>query len=600
MLPVELVVTLCTIMTEMEKTFKDLGVSKEILAALNEIGFEKPTEIQEQAIPYLLGGGEDFVGLAQTGTGKTAAFGIPMLDLIDNTSKMVQGLVICPTRELCLQIAKELESFSKHVKGVKVVSVYGGAPIDKQIQKIKKGAQVIVATPGRLQDLIDRGVIKLRATQMVVLDEADEMLNMGFKEDIFAILEHTPEEKKTWLFSATMPQEVAKIRNEFMTKPFEVTIGRKNQAANTVDHSFCIVRRDDKYEALKRILDYHPEVFGLIFCRTKRDTQEVADKLIQDGYDVDALHGDLSQHQRDLVMKKFRNRRIKVLVATDVAARGIDVDNVTHVIHYSIPDDKDAYNHRSGRTGRAGNRGESISIILKKDLQAIRSISKMINKEIKLIQVPSGAASCEKQLFHLVDKIATGVVSSEIDQYLPVIEQQFEHLSKEELLRLFISHEFSELLNYYVDSRDINVSLERDRQREEAKKDPGRLFINLGRKDGLDEEDLEGLICTYGDFTENPVKQVSLMDSYSFINVNESIASEVIAKIHGEEFNSRKITLEFASQKTDDRKSRSRRRDRRNSSGSGFGKPRNRRERGDRGQGGNGNKGSRSRSRRRR
>lgn len=582
--------------------FKDLGVSDAILKAVSDLGYESPTDIQLKAIPYLLEGGEDFVGLAQTGTGKTAAFGIPMLDLIDTDKKIIQGLVICPTRELCLQISKEFESFAKYNKKVGVVSVYGGAPIEKQIRDIKKGAQIIVATPGRLQDLIQRRVVKLGEAKIVVLDEADEMLNMGFKEDIFAILEHTPDMKKTWLFSATMPKEVAKIRNQFMTNPFEVTIGRKNEGASTVEHSYCIVRRDDKYEALKRILDFHPEVFGVIFCRTKRDTQEVSDKLIQDGYDVDALHGDLSQNQRDLVMNKFRKRRIKLLVATDVAARGIDVDNVTHVIHYSIPDDKEVYNHRSGRTGRAGNKGESISIILKRDLQDVKSIARKIGKEFTLIQVPSGTDSCEKQLFYLVDKIVSTPISKEIDKILPSIAEKFESLSKDELLKLFISHEFSEILNYYVGSRDINVSSDGRDRKDSAKKDPGRLFINVGKKDGLDVQDLEGLVCQFGGFDSNPVRDVSLMDSYSFINVNEKEASIVIAKMHGQDFNNRKIVVEFASQKTDDRRSRSRKRDSRNSSGSGsgFGRSKDRAERSRRSErssgGGRSDRSSRNRS----
>ncbi|NDH69180.1 MAG: DEAD/DEAH box helicase, partial [Gammaproteobacteria bacterium] len=430
-------------------TFEELGLKSEVLKSLQELGFEAPTPIQEKAIPYLLGENSDFVGLAQTGTGKTAAFGLPLINNIENHAKTPQGLVICPTRELCLQIAKDLETYSKYLK-VAVVAVYGGTDIRKQMTDIKRGASIIVATPGRLMDLINRRAISLADVEYVVLDEADEMLNMGFKEDIDAILETTPDTKNVWLFSATMPSEVARIAKNYMTDPLEVSIGHKNQSNENIDHIYYVVKEKDRYAGVKRLIDFNPEIYGLIFCRTRQETATVAEKLGKEGYSAEPLHGDLSQVQRDRVMDRFRKKDIQILVATDVAARGLDIDNITHVINYNLPDDIENYTHRSGRTARAGRKGESLVLINTRESGKIRAIEKQMRTTFTLGTVPNAEEICEIQLMKLINKvIKTDVREKDIEKFMPTIMAEFESMSKEEAIKHFVSTEFNRFIEYY-------------------------------------------------------------------------------------------------------------------------------------------------------
>ncbi|MGI4805109.1 MAG: DEAD/DEAH box helicase, partial [Janthinobacterium lividum] len=447
--------------------FIELGIRHDIVNAISDLGFENPTPIQEQSIPVLLTGSNDFVGLAQTGTGKTAAFGLPLLELIDFDQNKPQALILCPTRELCLQITSDIKSYSKNMSNVKVVAVYGGSSIMDQLREIKRGVQIVVATPGRMLDIIGRKAIDFSEIQYVVLDEADEMLNMGFQEDINEILSTTPEEKKTWLFSATMPAEVRRIAKNYMTDPFELTMGTKNTGNVNIEHEYYIVKARDKYAAFKRIVDFNPEIFGIVFCRTKIETQEIAESLIKDGYNADALHGDLSQQQRDKVMKRYRDRSLQLLIATDVAARGIDVNDVTHVINYSLPDEIENYTHRSGRTGRAGKTGISIAIINAKEIGKIRQIERVIGKKFVKAEIPTGFDVCEKQLFGLVHKVHNVEVNdSQIDQYIPRIMAEFEELTKEDIIKRFASLEFNRFLEYYKNAPDLNASADESRVRE--------------------------------------------------------------------------------------------------------------------------------------
>ena len=427
--------------------FEQLGLNNELLLAIKDLGFENPSEIQHKAIPLLLEQDTDIVALAQTGTGKTAAFGFPLIQKINAEDKTTQALILSPTRELCLQITNEIKLYSKYIKGIHTVAVYGGASITEQAKDIRKGAQIIVATPGRMQDMINRGLVNIKNISICVLDESDEMLNMGFYDDICAILADTPEQKNTWLFSATMPQEVATIAKKFMKNPVEITVGAKNAGTQTVSHEYYLVNARDRYAALKRLADANPDIFSVIFCRTKRDTQQIAEKLIEDGYNAAALHGDLSQAQRDAVMKSFRGRQIKMLVATDVAARGIDVDDVTHVINYQLPDEIETYTHRSGRTGRAGKLGTSMIIITKRELRKIHQIEKIIKQKFEEKTIPSGIEICEIQLFHLANKIKDVEIDHEIDAYLPAIYELLQDLSKEELIKKMVSVEFNRFLS---------------------------------------------------------------------------------------------------------------------------------------------------------
>jgi ATP-dependent RNA helicase DeaD len=532
--------------------FEQLGVSPKVVKAISELGFVSPTPIQEQSIPVLLKGDRDFVGLAQTGTGKTAAFGLPLLEQIDLRSKHPQALILCPTRELCLQITNDLNNFSKHLDGVNVVAVYGGASIVNQLKDIKRGANIIVATPGRMLDVLNRKAVNFSEVRFVVLDEADEMLNMGFKEDIDSILSTTPDDKFTWLFSATMPTEVRRIAAKYMENPFELTVGTKNTGNVNIEHEYYVVRQRDKYAALKRIVDYNPDIFSIVFSRTKVETQEIAEALIRDGYNADALHGDLSQQQRDKVMKRFRDRSIQVLVATDVAARGIDVDNVTHVIHFSLPDEIENYTHRSGRTGRAGKTGISIAIITAKDTGKIRQIEKVIGKRFTLAEVPAGFDVCEKQLFSMVHRVHNVEVNeAQIEQYLPRIYAEFEDISKEEVIKRFTSLEFNRFLEYYQKSPDLNakaddrVAGDRNSMRASSTTHT-RLFMNLGSVDEMTRGDLLGFICNTANIRGEKVGKIDIKGVYSFFEVENDVLEQVQASFKNVNFSGRNVRIEIS------------------------------------------------------
>ncbi len=535
--------------------FIELGIRHDIVNAISDLGFETPTPIQEQSIPVLLTGSNDFVGLAQTGTGKTAAFGLPLLELIDFDQNKPQALILCPTRELCLQITSDIKSYSKNMHNVKVVAVYGGSSIMDQLREIKRGVQIVVATPGRMLDIIGRKAIDFSEIQYVVLDEADEMLNMGFQEDINEILSTTPEEKKTWLFSATMPAEVRRIAKNYMTDPFELTMGTKNTGNVNIEHEYYIVKARDKYAAFKRIVDFNPEIFGIVFCRTKIETQEIAESLIKDGYNADSLHGDLSQQQRDKVMKRYRDRSLQLLIATDVAARGIDVNDVTHVINYSLPDEIENYTHRSGRTGRAGKTGISIAIINAKEIGKIRQIERVLGKKFVKAEIPTGFDVCEKQLFGLVHKVHNVEVNdSQIDQYIPRIMAEFEELSKEDIIKRFASLEFNRFLEYYKNAPDLNASADESRVRESGdrfgrtgmKSDFTRLFINLGSVDNFTRGDLLGYICNTSKISGRTVGKIDVKGVYSFFEVPNDEAQQVITAFKEVNFQGRDVRIEVS------------------------------------------------------
>ncbi|MDU1890271.1 MAG: DEAD/DEAH box helicase [Dysgonomonas sp.] len=543
------------------KTFEELGVAANIRKAIEEMGYESPMPVQEEVIPYLLGETKDVIALAQTGTGKTAAFGLPVLQQINVKENVPQALILCPTRELCLQIAGDLADYSKYIDNLRVLPVYGGSSIESQIKSLKRGVQIIVATPGRLIDLINRRTVDLQSVKNVVLDEADEMLNMGFTDSIDEILSKVPENRQMLLFSATMPKEIAKITKKYMHEPKEITIGRKNEGSHNVKHIYYMVHAKDKYLALKRIADYYPNIYGIIFCRTRRETQEIADKLIQDGYNADALHGDLSQAQRDYVMQKFRIKNIQLLVATDVAARGLDVDSLTHVINYGLPDDIESYTHRSGRTGRAGKTGTSIAIVHVKEKGKIREIEKIINKKFEEGKIPSGEAICEKQLFSLVDRIEKVKVNEdEISNLLPSVYRKLDWLEKEDIIKRVVALEFNRLIDYYRDAQDIETPSSRssrddqsyprrkDRQSSNsrgAEKGYSRLFINIGRTDNVNPATLMGLV---NDFVPEKVNigRIDIMQNFSFFEVPERDAQKVIKSMSRQEQNGRRISVEIA------------------------------------------------------
>src|SRR5690348_11537454 len=444
-------------------TFEGLGLEERLVKAVSELGFEEPTTIQEKAIPVLLSGTKDFVGLAQTGTGKTAAFSLPLLQLIDEEKKHPQALVVCPTRELCLQIVNEIELFKKHIRGIHVVAVYGGASIGAQIRDLKRGVQIVVATPGRLIDLIERKAINLEQIEYVVLDEADEMLNMGFQEDIEFILQNTPKRESTWLFSATMPPEIRKVSKKYMTEPFEITIGKANTGNKNIDHQYYVTAAHQRYETLKRLIDFNPGIYGIIFTRTKADAQEIAEKLTREGYDIDALHGDLTQAQRDKVMGDFREKTLQLLIATDVAARGIDVQGITHVINYELPDDVEVYTHRSGRTGRAGKTGVCMSIVHSREIGRIRQIERMVQVPFHKLEIPSGKDVCRKQFFYFMDKLLqTDISHGDYETYLPMLQEKFADVSKDEVLKRVAALEFDRFLKYYENSEDLNARERKD------------------------------------------------------------------------------------------------------------------------------------------
>ncbi|WP_396210537.1 DEAD/DEAH box helicase, partial [Flavobacterium sp.] len=510
-----------------------------------------PSEVQEKAIPVLLEQNTDLVALAQTGTGKTAAFGFPLIQKIDAENRNTQALILSPTRELCLQITNEIKLYSKYIKGLHTVAVYGGASITEQAREVKRGAQIIVATPGRMQDMINRGLVNIKNIDFCILDEADEMLNMGFYEDICSILSDTPDEKNTWLFSATMPAEVARIAKKFMADPVEITVGSKNSGSATVSHEYYCVNARDRYEALKRLADANPDIFSVVFCRTKRDTQAVAEKLIEDGYNAAALHGDLSQAQRDGVMKSFRGRQIQMLVATDVAARGIDVDNITHVVNYQLPDEIETYNHRSGRTGRAGKLGTSIVIITKSEIRKIHSIERIIQQKFQEKTIPSGIEICEIQLLHLANKIKDTEVDHEIDNYLPAINEVLDGLSKEELIKKMVSVEFNRFINYYKSKRDITGERSNDRERSSEPReiragDPVRYFINIGTRDDFDWMQLKDFIKETLDLGRDDVFKVDVKEGFSFFNTDGEHTDKVMSVLNGYDMNGRRINVEIS------------------------------------------------------
>lgn len=533
--------------------FEQLGLNESLLLAIKDLGFENPSEVQEKAIPVLLEQNTDLVALAQTGTGKTAAFGFPLIQKIDADDRSTQALILSPTRELCLQITNEIKQYSKYVKGLHTVAVYGGASITEQAREIKRGAQIIVATPGRMQDMINRGLVNIKNINFCILDEADEMLNMGFYEDIVSILSDTPDEKNTWLFSATMPAEVARIAKKFMNDPAEVTVGSKNSGSATVSHEYYLVNARDRYEALKRLADANPDIFSVVFCRTKRDTQAVAEKLIEDGYSAAALHGDLSQAQRDGVMKSFRGRQIQMLVATDVAARGIDVDNITHVVNYQLPDEIETYNHRSGRTGRAGKLGTSIVIVTKSEIRKISSIERIIQQKFQEKTIPSGIEICEIQLLHLANKIKDTEVDHEIDNYLPAINEVLEGLTKEELIKKMVSVEFNRFINYYKKNRDLSSQSSGSdrRERDSAPRENNnggatRYFVNIGSRDDFDWMQLKDFLKETLDLGRDDVFKVDVKEGFSFFNTDAEHTDKVMEVLNGFDLNGRRINVEIS------------------------------------------------------
>lgn len=550
-------------------TFEETGLNRDILSAIKDLGFESPTPVQEKAIPALLESEKDLIALAQTGTGKTAAFGLPIIQQIDVDNNNIQSLILCPTRELCMQITNDLNSYSTKVKNLEILAVYGGANIQPQIKSLKKGVHIVVATPGRAIDLIKRKILKISSIKWLVLDEADEMLNMGFQEDINTILAETPKEKQVMLFSATMPNEIMRITEKYMNDPHIITIGKRNTGAENVKHAYYMVRSADRYKALKRIADVNPHIYGIVFCRTRAETKDVADKLISDGYNADALHGDLSQAQRDHVMKRFRQKQLQTLVATDVAARGLDVNDLTHIINYNLPDDLEAYVHRSGRTGRAGKDGISITIIHSRETRKIRELEKMVNKKFEHKKVPNGKEICEKQLFNLVDTVENIEINeSQIEQYLPIIYKKLEWLSREDLIKHFISVEFNRFLSYYKNAPDLNVDSSKrekgDRGDKGARKDRSnretrntsrkrraedgfdRFFVNLGSKNKLNPARLIGLINEALPNEQIDIGRIDIMAKFSFFEAEKGYAKEFTKAFKKINFEGQSVSVELS------------------------------------------------------
>jgi ATP-dependent RNA helicase DeaD len=521
--------------------------------AIEELGFTTLTPIQEKTINLLLESDQDLIGLAETGTGKTAAFGLPLLNKTELDSKLVQTIILSPTRELCMQITKDLENYSKYMQNISIAAVYGGVSIETQISKLKKGAQIVVGTPGRTVDLIKRKALKLKDVRFLVLDEADEMLNMGFKEDIDFILAQTPSEKQTLLFSATMPNEIRQIAETYMHKPNEVSIGKKNMGAENVSHIYYVTHAKDRYLALKRIVDINPKMYGIIFCRTRSETKEVADKLIQDGYNADALHGDLSQSQRDFVMHRFRIKHLQLLIATDVAARGLDVDNLTHVINYNLPDELEIYIHRSGRTGRAGKKGISISLLHTREVNKIRNLEKLTGKKFERKLVPNGFEICEKQLFNFIDRVENiEVDEKQIEQYLSPIYKKLDWLSREDLIKHFVSVEFNRFLEYYRDAVDINPVLETKKDKQNYKSERNkvssysRFFINVGTKDGLTTPKMIGLINDYCKRRDISIGKIDLFRKFSFFEIDKKFENLVLSSFVNSKFNNIPLTVNLS------------------------------------------------------
>ncbi|HAN39327.1 MAG TPA: ATP-dependent RNA helicase [Chitinophagaceae bacterium] len=553
-------------MTTTTTTFAALGLAEQLVQATTDLGFVHPTAIQEKAIPVLLSGTKDFIGLAQTGTGKTAAFGLPLLQLIDAQQKHPQALIVCPTRELCLQIVGELEHFKKYQKGVNIVAVYGGSSIGLQIRDLKRGAQIVVATPGRLIDLIERKAINLEQIKYVVLDEADEMLNMGFQEDIEFILKNSANRESIWLFSATMPPEIKKVTKRYMDQPFEVQVGKVNTANKSIDHQYYVTPAHHRYETLKRLIDFNPGMYGIIFTRTKADAQEITEKLTREGYDIDALHGDLTQAQRDKVMAQFRDKALQLLIATDVAARGIDVQGITHVINYELPDDIEVYTHRSGRTGRAGNTGICLSIVHARETYKLRQIEKIVQAPFHKLEIPTGKDVCRKQFYFFMDKLLLQDIShGDYATYLPMLAEKFAHVSKEEILQRVASLEFDRFLKYYENAEDLNVREQQrqPRRNEGAIADQGRhrgdrnqrfssdgsftrLYVNLGSKDGFYKESFLQFILDMSDLRKDVLGKIDMREMNTWIEVDSKSAKQMVKAIDGKNYRGRRIRMNEA------------------------------------------------------
>lgn len=549
--------------------FEELGLQENLLKAVGDLGFTQPTPIQEKAIPVLLSGTKDLIGLAQTGTGKTAAFGLPLLQLADAGKKFPQALIICPTRELCMQIVNEMELFKKHLHGIHVVAVYGGSSITMQIRDIRRGVQIVVATPGRLIDLIERKAINLEEIKYVVLDEADEMLNMGFQDDIEFILQNTPRRDSTWLFSATMPPEIRNVSKRYMKEPFEITVGKKNTANKNVDHQFFVTQAQNRYETLKRLIDFNPGIYGIIFTRTKAEAQEISEKLTREGYDIDALHGDLSQQQRNKVMDEFREKTLQLLIATDVAARGIDVQGITHVINYELPDDVEVYTHRSGRTGRAGKTGVCMSIVHARETGKIRQIERMVQVPFHKLEIPAGKDVCRKQFFYFMDKLLqTDISHGDYETYVPMLNEKFQDVTKEEVLKRVAALEFDRFLKYYENAEDLNARERRDERRNsfdgKERGDRGdrrrdtrgrefggggnytRLFVNLGSKDGFYKASFLQFILDMSDLNKEVLGRIDMKEMNSWVEVDKQAANQMIRSIDGKKYKGRRIRMNEA------------------------------------------------------
>ncbi|HWK05571.1 MAG TPA: DEAD/DEAH box helicase [Puia sp.] len=562
-------------------TFEGLGLDARLVQATDALGYKTPTPIQEQAIPVLLSGTKDLVGLAQTGTGKTAAFGLPLLHLVDELQKHPQALVVCPTRELCMQIVSEVELFKKFIPGMHVIAVYGGTSIGLQIRDLKRGVQIVVATPGRLIDLIERKAINLEQIKYVVLDEADEMLNMGFQDDIEFILQNTPKREATWLFSATMPPEIKRVSKKYMQTPTEITVGKMNTANKNIDHQYYVANAHHRYETLKRIIDFNPGIYGIIFTRTKIDAQNIAEKLTREGYDIDALHGDLTQQQRDKVMGEFREKQLQLLIATDVAARGIDVKEITHVINYELPDDVEVYTHRSGRTGRAGNTGISLSIVHSREIGKLRQIERIVQVPFHKMEIPSGKDVCRKQFFHFMEKLLQADIShGDYESYVPMLAEKFADISKEDVLKRVAAMEFDRFLKYYENAEDLNLrerireygTRERDprgsgsgdrrdfgrrgeapqgRERTTARDfnsngDYARLFVNLGTKDGFYKASFLQFILDMSDLRKEVLGRIDMKEMNTWIEVDKKSAPQMIRAIDGKKYKGRSIRMNDA------------------------------------------------------
>jgi len=554
-------------------SFEELGIEEILLQGIHSLGFTEPTPLQEQAIPILLSGTKDFVGLAQTGTGKTAAFGLPLLQLVDTKARTPVALMVCPTRELCMQITKDLMNFGKFKKGIKTVAVYGGTSISQQIRDLRQGAQVVVATPGRLIDLIERKAIDLVNIEYIVLDEADEMLNMGFRDDIEFILKNSPNRKSIWLFSATMPPEVKQVSKRYMNKPHEITIGKMNAANVNIDHQHYVTSGVNRYQTLKRIIDFNPGIYGIIFTRTKADAQSITESLIREGYDIEALHGDLTQVQRDKVMGRFREKSIQLLIATDVAARGIDVKDITHVINYELPDDIEVYTHRSGRTGRAGKNGVCISLVTARELYRLRQIEKLINNTFHKMDIPSGKDVCRKQFFHFIDKLLKADIShGEYETYIPLLKEKFEDVTKEEILQRVAALEFDRFLQYYENAADLNIREDKRYEKGSSQRGEGRsirgdrpvrsegrrvssggsgsgykkLFVNLGTKDGFYKASFLQFILDMSDLSKDVLGKIDMKDMNSWVEIDGGAATQMIKSLDGKKFKGRRIRMNDA------------------------------------------------------